>query len=103
MSTLNERTNLPQVQRDGLVMLVLCIVAVLDWGLCIFLCVSPFPALQQRHHHLSSFAHFKPKLGVAAVAAAVSATASRVPFYPATSQLMTVCQQVSCRSREASG
>lgn len=59
--------------------------------------------LQQGHQHLSSLTHFEPKLWVAAVAAAVSAATSGVTFHPAASQLVVVCQQVSCRRGELSG
>lgn len=52
--------------------------------------------LQQRHQHLSSLTHFEPELRVAAVAAAVAAAAHTVSFHPPASQLMAVCQQVSC-------
>lgn len=81
---------------------MLCILAILQWHLCVFLCVLPFFILQQGYHNLSSLAHPQPKLRVAAVAAAVSAATCGQPFHPPTSQLMGVCQQISCWEGELS-
>lgn len=75
-------------------MLVSCVLAVLQWA---SIRGSPFSVLQQGHQHLASPTHFEPELGVAAVAAAVSAAPGGVPLRPAASQLLVVRQQISCR------
>lgn len=46
--------------------------------------------LKQRQQHFSSLAHFQPELRVAAKSAVVTATACRVTFDPATSNLVAV-------------
>lgn len=89
-------TDLPQVQSDGLVVLVLGVLQVLQRHRRVFVRGPRRPALQQRHHHLSSLTHLEPKLGVGAVAAAVPTPTCGGALHPSAGELVTVGQQVSC-------
>lgn len=80
-------------------MLVLCVTALLRVRWCVFFSVPAFSMLQQGYENLSCLTHFEPKLGIAAVAAGVSASASRVAFDPPASQLVAVCEKGSCKRR----
>lgn len=95
-SSTSNVTNLPHVQSNGLVVLVLCVLVVLNIplteGLRVPALLLLLLLLQQGHHNLSSVTHFQPKFGVAAVAAAVPAATSRVSSGPPARQLVTVCQ-----------
>lgn len=74
-----------------MVVLVLCVL-VLKTPLREFLRVPASFLLQQGHHNLSFVTHSQPEFGVAAIAAAVPAAASRVPSGPPTCQLVAVSQ-----------
>lgn len=87
----NDKTNLPHVKSNRLVVVVFCTLAVTEWRSCIFLSAIPLWILQQRHQDLSSLTHFKPKLWIVDVAAAVAAAASGNACNPAADVLVIKC------------
>lgn len=87
-----EKPNLPDVQSDGLVPLVLWAPSVLDWRLQVFLQITPFSMLKQGQDDLCAVTHSQPELGVAVVAAAVPTAPRGEPLRPSANQLVSVSE-----------